>query len=389
MKILYVVATLSLEDGGPTKACLEMSAAMAKRGHRVRVFTTNADGPRDTWVPNERVPAPLGVDIRCFQVQFPRSWRASFPMAEALRAEVRDYDLVVINSLYLFHNWVAGKACREQGVPYIIRPHGTLDPVIRARKRVRKWLLERLYEEANLSAAAGVHYTSEDERRLAEPFAYGSQGFVVPLGIRSAECSADPPPGLLRKRFPELKDKRILLFLSRINFKKGLDLLVPAFADALTGYSDAHLVLAGPDNEGYGQEVRRLIRQHAIESRVTLTGHLEGDLKASAFREAEAFVLPSYGENFGISVIEAAASGVPVLISDRVNIHDGVTAARAGLVVPCDKGRIAEAMREFLRHPEWKAEMGANGKRWVRENFDWDKVGERLEAEYVKRLRPR
>jgi glycosyltransferase involved in cell wall biosynthesis len=382
MRILHVIANLAPRYGGPSKACWEMARAVAQLGHEVSIYTTNQDGPVELAVPLGRPVRRDGVEVRYFPIQPPRFWGTSLPLALALRRKIPGSDLVHIHSLYLFHDLVAGHYCRRYGVPYLIRPHGTLDPYIRTRHRGRKLLLESLFENRNLRKAAAVHFTTEEERALAAPFTFGTPGVVAPLGIDLAELEPWPEPGLFRAAHPEIGDRKIILFLGRINFKKGLDLLAQAFGALHRARGDVHLVIAGPDNEGWGGKVREWLAAEGVSHRATFTGMLLGREKLAVFRDADLFVLPSYSENFGLAVIEAMACGLPVVISDKVNLWREVAAAGAGQVTACNAAEVARAMGELLDAPDLAAQMGRKGRNLVRTRFQWEKIGARLEKIY-------
>ena len=384
MRILHVIANLAPRYGGPAKACVEMARAVARLGHEVKIYTTDQDGPGELAVPLGRPLIQDGVEIRYYPIQPPRFWGTSWPMARALAGGIREADLVHIHSLYLFHDLIAGHYCRSYGVPYLVRPHGTLDPYLYRRHRWRKYLMEAAFENRNIRLAAALHFTSEEEERLARPHIGDAPAVVVPLGVDLREFQELPAAGRFRERFPEIGQKEIILFLGRINFKKGLDLLVQALARVVRKRRDVHLVVAGPDDDGWGARVKGWLQQEGIADCATFTGMLLGEEKLAALRDARIFVLPSYSENFGIAVIEAMACGLPVVISDQVNIWREVEAASAGLVTPCEAGQTATAMLELLDNPELAGRLGQNGIKLVREQFQWTTVAITLEKTYKK-----
>jgi glycosyltransferase involved in cell wall biosynthesis len=384
MKILHVIANLAPRYGGPSKACWEMARAVAQLGHEVSIYTTNQDGTRELPVPLDRPVYRDGVEIRYFPIQAPRFWGTSLPLARGLRQKVPASDLVHIHSLYLFHNLVAGHYCRQYDIPYLMRPQGTLDPFIYRRHRWRKRLMELLFEHRNIRRASALHFTTAEEAELAAPFTFQTPGLVVPLGFDSAEFAVLPEPGQFRVRHPEIGDNRIVLFFGRVNFKKGLDLLVKAFAAVARKQEDVQLVIAGPDNEGWGDKVRSWLSDEGLLGRSTFTGMLLGPEKLAVLRDADMFVLPSYSENFGIAVIEAMAAGLPVIISDKVNIWREVQAGEAGRVIPCDAAALAEQILDLLAQPELARQMGQNGRSLVQERFQWPRIAQNLVAAYAQ-----
>lgn len=382
MKILHVIANLAPRYGGPPKACFEMARAMASLGHRVSIYTTNQDGPTELNVPTDHPVIKDGVEIRYFTIQHPRFWGFSIPLVLALRKVIRESDIVHIHSLYLFHGVAAAHYCRKYNIPYLICPHGTLDPFLYKRHRLRKSVMEFLFERRNIKYAAAIHFTMEEEKKLAEPYIFKTLGIVVPHGLDLSEYESLPKQGAFRSQYPEIGGKKIILFFGRLNFKKGLDVLVRAFAQVAQEWDDVRLVIAGPDNDGYGEKVREWLRRRGVLNRATFTGMLLGKDKLSVLRDGDMFVLPSYTENFGIAVMEAMACGVPVVISDKVNIWREIAASGAGRVAPCDADRFAEIISELLENRESAKQMGERGKALVMERFQWSDVAQTMEDAY-------
>lgn len=365
MRILHLIATLSGASGGPAAACIAMAEAVQARGHRADIFTT------DWQADAEDAPLRSGsVTISTFPVASPRFWKRSPQLATALRSCIQDYDLLHIHSLYLFHNMVGAKLARQAGKPYIVRPHGLLDPYIWRRHRLRKTLMEAAFQNAALSRAAAIHYTSADEMRISTPHACGGPGVVIPLGV-------DLPPA----KASATKDPFRILFLSRLHPKKGLDLLIPAFAEAKARFAAASLVIAGPD-DGALASSQRLVEKHRLQNCVSFPGMLRGAAKAGAFEEAGLFVLPSFSENFGIALAEAMAAGLPVITTDQVNIHDAVRECAAGIVTACKTSEIAVALSRLLGDPAMAKKMGENGRQLVAARYSWPAIGGELELLY-------
>jgi glycosyltransferase involved in cell wall biosynthesis len=384
MKILHVIANLAPRYGGPSKACWEMARAVAQLGHQVSIYTTNQDGPGMLQVPTDRAVWRDHVEIRYFPIQSPRFWGTSWPLARSLRRAIRGVDLVHVHSLYLFHDLMAGYFCRTYNVPYLIQPHGTLDPFIYRRHRWRKRCMEWGFQNRNIRQASAMLFTTAEERELAAPFIFGIKGVVAPLGIDLEEFVALPELGDFRSRHPEIGDKYIILFFGRVNFKKGLDILARAFGAVARRREDVHLVIAGPDNEGWGDRVRLWLEEEGVGARTTFTGMLLGQERLAVLRDANLFVLPSYSENFGLAVIEAMAVGLPVIISDKVNIWREVQAGEAGRVIPCDAKALADQILDLLDHPEAAAHLGQRGRSLVESCFQWPRVARSLAEAYER-----
>ena len=353
-----------------------MCRDLARRGERTEIYTTNIDVDGCLDVPLERAVEADGFRITYFPVEALSLYKISRPLASALRSSIPDFNVVHVHSLYQFPATVAAYYCRRYGVPYVVRPHGTLDPFLYRRHRMRKWLYETLWERRNLAAAAAVHFTAEEEMELAGSLGLRFRGVVVPLGVDLEK----PPPSACRlaDSWPETAGKKVILFLGRINFKKGLDILARAFGAIARSRNDVHLLLAGPDSEGYGSQVRRWLKEEGVLHRATFAGTLAGERKGVALAESAMFVLPSYTENFGIAVVEAMAAGLPVVISNKVNIWREVSRGGAGIIVDAKVLATADAINLLLDDPATASRMGERGRRLAREHFSWDAAGARL-----------
>jgi glycosyltransferase involved in cell wall biosynthesis len=394
MRILHVVGSLDPTVGGPAAATFELCRELVRKGEQVSIYTTNA-----LFAGNGRIgrsgavtDIPLtvdGVEITYFSFGGPRQYPWSIPMWRAMRERVATFDLVHIHSLYLFHSAAASYFCRRYQVPFVIRPHGTLDPFLRGRHRLRKWIYESLIERRTLAAAAAIQFTAAEELELArrsialDRLTDSRAWTVIPNGVVIPQTAG---PGADRlhllkflKKYPQLRNRRVVLFLGRINFKKGLDILIDAFAQVCRICDDVHLLIAGPDNESYGRLVRQWLAEHRITDRATFSNLLTGAEKRAAFESAAIFALPSYTENFAIAAVEAMAYGVPVIISNRVNIWREVEAAGAGIVANCDASEFAAAIASLLNNEDARIRLGQRGRQLAL-RFSWKNVaGQMLE----------
>ena len=362
-----------------------MARAVAALGHDVAIYTTDRELAAGEA---QRLTEQAGAaTVRVFPQHVPAFFATSFPLQQALREAIPRADIVHLHSLYLFHTWAAARLCRQHGVPYLLRPHGTLDPFLWKRHRGRKAILEALFQNRVLREAAAIHYTADEEMRLAAPYAQGTRGIVVPNGLDLDQYATLPQAGAFRARHPEIGGRRIVLFLSRLNFKKGLDILIPAFARAAMRFPGLHLVIAGPD-DGMEAPTRGWVAAEGIGGRTTFVGMLDHKAKLAAFRDASMFVLPSYSENFGIAIVEAMACGLPVAISDKVNIWREIEQAGAGLTGPPDVDTVAQQIETLAGDPAAAADMGNKGKALVAERFSWSMIARQLETVYRSLARP-
>lgn len=387
MRILHVISTMAPSSGGPTAVMAALLKAQVRIGQEVALCTTDRDNPTSQRLDAASVHDRLAPEIasHVFAAGMP-SLLISRAMRAWLRQNIHGFDLVHVHGLYRFPPTYAAHLARRRGVPYIIRPHGNLDPFL-YRQSSRSMLLKRLWERwfdlPNLHDASAIHYTTEDERQRASFLKLRAPSFVVPNGLDWARFAELPPRGAFRAQLG-IGEAPLVLFLSRLNFKKGLDLLVPAFAQVRARFPDAVLAIVGPDNEGYGAKVRGWVMEHRLQDAVRFVDHLQGEAVLQAYVDADVFALPSYTENFGMVVAESLACGTPVVISDQVNIHGEVAAAGAGLVTRCDAGEVVEAICALLNDAPRRHAMGAAGRALVQRQWTWDVVASQLMAEYEK-----
>jgi len=355
LKILHIIPSANRAGGGPIEGLVQIGGIMAELGVEQSVLTL--DAPTDPHV--HAFPRQIfagGPPHRTGSGALARlgEWARFSPDArEWARRNVRDYDAVVVNSLWNYATRVARLALVGSGVPYVVYPHGMLDPWFRRRyplKHAAKQALWLFNEGPLIRNADAVLFTCEQERLLARQtfWPYRARERVVPYG------AGEPPPAdpaqiaAFRALVPALGDRPYLLFLSRIHEKKGCDLLVDAFARVASLAPDLDLVIAGPDQVGLVATLQQQAKALGIGHRIHWPGMVEGAAKYGAFRGADAFVLPSHQENFGIVVAEALACDCPVLISDQVNIWREVEQAGAGLVAPDTLKGTEHTLRRWL-----------------------------------------
>jgi len=232
-----------------------------------------------------------------------------------------------------------------------------------------------------LRDAAAIHYTSEAEKleasRISNTIA-SQQSVVIPLPIEIAKGN----PEDFRQRFPQVTGRRVILFLSRIDEKKGIELLLDAFADVRRQLSDAVLVVAGNGAPHYLEKLSQRAKELGVSDAVVWTGHLDGAIKWGAFAAADLFVLPSYSENFGVAAAEALSSGLPTIVTEPVAISEDIRKYDAGLVVKNDSAALATTIRSILGQSDLASRLATNGQRLATERYDIDAVGRQLRELY-------
>jgi glycosyltransferase involved in cell wall biosynthesis len=328
MKILRVFSSADPKIGGPVEGAFQLTASLNPLGHVTEAVSV--DAPDQPWM-NDMPFKVHGLGPA------KSSYCYSSRLLPWLKENASNYDLVIVHGLWQYHGFAVWQALHGSSTPYMVYSHGMLDPWFKHTyplKHLKKCLYWPWGEYRILRDAKAVCFTCEEERILARTSfsPYRCSERVVSYGIRQAPGDPDAQREGFLNEFPALRGKNVILFLSRIHVKKGCDLLIEAFAKAYGDDPDTVLVMAGPDKTGYKPELLKIAERFGIADRIVWPGMLKGDMKWGAFRAASAFALPSHQENFGIAVAEALACGLPVLISDKVNIWREIEGAGAGIV---------------------------------------------------------
>jgi glycosyltransferase involved in cell wall biosynthesis len=420
--VLHVVPSLDPVEGGPSVAVPLLAKAVARRGHRIVIVTTIRGGtPPQVEGRKEKVESSSSTEPKIIFVRRSTEfYKVSWELVRWLRANIRNFDLVHIHALFSFSSTAAAFIAAKNNIPYIVRPLGVLN---RWGLENRRAILKRgslaLIERRILSRAAAIHYTSDAERSEAAKigrWVARLPSFVCPLPVhvptaarvisyqlsvnRGAEESEEPATsasgrtrrgeagsshanteGFLAK-FPQAKGKRIVLFLSRIDPKKGIELLLDAVALVRSEFHDLALVIAGSGDSRYEARLRDRADRLGLGGDVIWTGFLSGEEKAAALAAAEIFVLPSYSENFGIAAAEAFAAGKASVVSDQVGLAENARHANAAIVVPCDANALAAAIKSVLSDPAQQQALGEAARRFAGAYFSLEAVGKQLEERY-------
>jgi len=371
MKIVHVAASVAPQYGGPSAALPPTCVALADRGHDVHLVTTTRGFARG--VTSLDPDAFAGLRVEYHPTVAPQRWGTAPALARSLRRHMGSTDVVHIHSLYLFHAAAAATIARVARVPYIIRPHGTLDGYHRARHATQKRLYDSALQARLIRGAAGIHAMSWAEADEINELHLGVPVFVVPHGVAVPAATANDDP----------RRSRSILFLGRIARKKRVDLVARAFIDLASTDAEVRLTLAGPDDDGSLGLVNALLHQYGLQGRVSLPGFVGLEAKERLLDGSAVFVLPSDAENFGIAVLEALAHRLPVVLSRHVALAGKVDAVGAGLIVEQTPRAVADAIATIMGNPTLAHEMGKRGRQLVENEFGWPRVAEALEARYL------
>lgn len=393
MRILQIIPSISLVYGGPSQMVLGLSAALAAQGIDVTIITTDSNGDIGQSPLDVTLNQPIkqnGYQIIYFRCSPFRRYKFSLSLLQWLNASARQFDIAHIHALFSPVTTLAATIARVHKLPYIMRPCGMLDPADLQKKKRLKQIYGTLFERPNLAGAAAIHFTSKQEAKISERFGLGSTNKMpVPRDFGSQDCTGKMPmprdliiplgvrAGLFAKRLRE-SQVPIVLFMSRIEPKKGLDLLIPALESILESGVDFQFILAGsnPQDADYETGIKVKIQHSSLAKYTTITGFVSGDRKNELLTNADLFVLPSYYENFGIAVAEAMAAGVPVAISDRVHISEDIRQAEAGWVGPLEVDAIANSIKSALLDPQERQRRGLNAKEYAKKHYNWEAIAQ-------------
>ncbi len=362
-----------------------LCGALAALGHEVTIVTTNSNGDRGQAALDVPIGIPLrqeaGFDILYFNCKPFKRYKFSLGLFQWLNQHIRDYDVVHIHALFSPVSSIAATIARLQNVPYILRPLGTLDPADLQKKRLAKQLYAQLLERPNLAGSSALHFTSDQEAKISERFGVNTIDWVLPLGVQLPAPEQDLQT--LRSQYQIATDRPILLYMSRIEPKKGFDLLIPALK-AIASDTDFHLILAGanPQDPNYAEAIKKQVEQAIGSDRLTCTGFVSGALKRDLLELADLFVLPSYYENFGIAVAEAMSVGVPVVISDQVHIHTDITHSDSGWVCECEANSLARSLKIALTSKTLRDTKGQNAAKFANTTYSWAAIAPQLTQKY-------
>ncbi|MDY6940065.1 MAG: hormogonium polysaccharide biosynthesis glycosyltransferase HpsP [Cyanobacteriota bacterium] len=394
LKILQIVPSISLVYGGPSQMVRGFSAALARQGVDLTILTTDANGDRGQPplnVPLDRPVSQQGYQVRYFRCSPFRRYKFSIDLLRWLWQHAPEYDLAHIHALFSPVSSAAAWVARQRNLPYILRPLGTLDPADLQKKKQLKQIYAAFLEKGNITGAAALHFTAPREAEISHRFGAQTRDLVIPLGVTPPTKSEIDPLDILKSHLPDLKyDRPWILFLSRIEPKKGLDLLIPALEKLLSQGLEFQFILAGsnPQDPEYEARIQQQIAASPLIEQTAIAGFVTGELKSALLQRADLFVLPSYYENFGIAVAEAMVSGTAVAISDRVHICDEVSQSESGWVGSCDVESVARTIESALENPAECQRRGTNAQAYAIEHYSWDAIAQETLRAYQSILEP-
>jgi glycosyltransferase involved in cell wall biosynthesis len=359
MNILHVTCSLISISGGPAEAIKQLTSAVSDLGHHVEIVTLDKT---DKYFINNK-----GIKIHALGPSLGK-YHLNIKLVPWLIKYANRYDVIIVHGIWQYSGFAVWLASRFIKFPYFVFVHGALAPWFKTTyplKHLKKWLYWPWAGYNIIRSAKAVLFTSEEEKRLASKSfrLYKANEVVVPYGIRSPNGDPNIQTRMFYEAFPGLAGRKYFLFMGRIHPIKGVDYLIEAFSKIANKNTKVHLVIAGPDGSNLLLTLKKLARKFLIEDNITWTGMLNDELKWGALHSTDCLILPSHSENFGVVVTEALACGVPVIITDKVNIWREIENSKAGFICSDDVSSLSSAIQKWLDlDDDEKKRMGANAK---------------------------
>ncbi|MCA9108909.1 MAG: glycosyltransferase [Planctomycetaceae bacterium] len=378
MKIAFVVGGLYSLANGVAWIMRDLAAALGRAGSPVDVYAAECYG---------RGKAPIGhiFDRPTQWIARKGLWLGGLSWAPTLKPVIQqavaEHDIIHNHSVWMLPNSYSSRSAKRFGKPVVITAHGILEPWALAHSRWKKQLVGAMFQQRELLEADCLQTNSLSEVEGIRQYGIKSPVAIIPNGVDLEVLDQPADRSLLEAQYPELKGKRLILFMARLHVKKGLEHLLTAWGQLAPRHPDWHLVIGGPDN-GYEHQARAIAAAQSLERRVTFTGNLQNEMSRAARQSAEIFAQPSFSEGFSMSILESMAAGCPVLITPGCNFPQ-VKQERAGVIVDPNTQATTAGLEQLLNMSDSeRTEMGARGRHLIETHYTWDIVAEQTLALY-------
>ena len=376
MKILHIIPGIEQDCGGPGKVAIALCQAISQLGFETDLVSTKDPLDRYNLIDFESIKNRVKLFNRWKQQHF----AFSSALGQWFSHNLKQYDLVHIHSIFNYPSSAAAAYARKFNIPYLITPHGMLEPWALSYKSWKKRIVYDLIVKRELKQASTIQIIAEPEANSIKSLGIETPLTLIANGIQKQNFEKLPAPELFYQQFPATRGKTIIFFLGRIDPKKGLDLLAPAFATLNQQFPHTHLVIAGkatPYNLEFFDIVKEyFVRANCIEA-VTFTGQLSGNIKYAALATADIYVSPSYSEGFSMSILEGMAAGLPCVITTGCNFPEAA-ARDAAYIVNTDPQEIARALSQCVSNPQQARHMGRRARQFIFENYTWEQLAKKL-----------
>lgn len=380
MRILHVIPSIAPVRGGPSQAVLAIVNALQLQAISAEVATTNDNGLMLLDVPLQQCCNYENTPVWFFPRFSPniyalREFAFSSSLTDWLWKNIKNYDLVHVHAIFSYPSTIAMAIARHHQIPYLVRPLGQLCQWSLQQSQRKKQIYLNLIERANLNHSAALHLTSWQEQQDIAQLHLNPPSFILPHGLTIPALipNADQQ---LRQHLKLPDDEPILLFLSRLHAKKGLDHLIPALSKLK--HHRFRFIIAGSGSPDYEQTVRQLVAQTGLSDRTHFTGFVTGELKQLLLQGSDLFMLTSHSENFGIAALEALAVGLPAFVTPGVALASVVQDQQLGYVTDLETTAIIQTLEDYFTHPEAAKIIGDRARQFILENYTWDKIATQL-----------
>ncbi|MEA5553514.1 glycosyltransferase [Anabaena cylindrica UHCC 0172] len=382
MKVLHIIPSVSPKLGGPTQVVLNLVRALRSEGVDVEIATTNDDDGLLLDVPLSGCVEYRGLPVWFFPPAARiKAFLPSPVFTQWLWKNIKNYDVLDNHYLFSYLPSCAAVFAQWQRVPYTVRTMGQLTPWALAQSKLKKQVYSYLIEKRNLNNAAAIHCTSVGEMEDAIAFGVKPPKIVLPLGVNSPTLIGDAK-SQLQYRYNVAQEVPIILFLSRLHYKKRPELLIQTLGELRKQEQNFHLLIAGSGEDTYVQSLQKMVASVNITNQTSFVGFVSGYEKDLLLQGADLFVLPTYSENFGIALAEAMVSGLPIITTPGVQIAPEIEEAEAGIIVEGEIESLKSAIAHLLNNPQLREQMGQNGRLLALQRYSWQTVAKQLASAY-------
>ena len=388
MKVLHVIPSIAHVRGGPSQSTIEMVRALRSQGVDAEIATTNDNGPDLLEVPLRQRIEYEQVPVWFFSRFSPsikslREFAFSSQLTSWLWQHITDYELLQVHAIFSYASTVAMAIARLRNLPYVVQPHGLLCNWSLQQAARKKQIYLTLTEYANLNRSQALIFTAQQEQQEVSKLGLMSPSLILPHGLDLPSPIPDARHRL-RQLLKVPEDEPVILFMSRLHPKKGLNYLISALGKLRARRFT--FVLAGSGSPDYEAEVNNLLVSAGIDERTYRSGFVEGEMKDLLMQGADLFALTSYSENFGVAVLEAMAVGLPVVVTPGVALASVVEQYQLGYVPDLDVSAITSAIQNYLDHPQAAKQMGNYARQVILEHYTWERIATQMINGYTSIL---